>query len=73
MTDVDLDSGDPPWAEDDAPERYENTDDMFGAPAPAPESKPVAEAKPVQAIPVSTEDVGSSLRADERPRVVPKP
>jgi DNA polymerase-3 subunit gamma/tau len=37
MTDVDLDSGDPPWAEDDdAPERDENTDDMFGAPAPAP-------------------------------------
>ncbi len=37
MTDVDLDSGDPPWAEDDdAPERDENTDDMFGAPAPTP-------------------------------------
>ncbi|MBX9616860.1 MAG: DNA polymerase III subunit gamma/tau [Caulobacteraceae bacterium] len=36
MTDVDLDSGDPPWAEDDAPERDENTDDMFGAPAAAP-------------------------------------
>ncbi|ADK99906.1 DNA polymerase III subunit gamma/tau [Brevundimonas subvibrioides] len=36
MTDVDLDSGDPPWAEDDVPERDENTDDMFGAPAAAP-------------------------------------
>ncbi|WP_029415144.1 DNA polymerase III subunit gamma/tau [Brevundimonas bacteroides] len=37
MTDVDLDSGDPPWAEDDdAPERDQNTDDMFGAPATAP-------------------------------------
>ncbi|CAL1690407.1 hypothetical protein MMB232_00530 [Brevundimonas subvibrioides] len=35
MTDVDLDSGDPPWAEDDVPERDENTDDMFGAPAGA--------------------------------------
>jgi len=55
MTDVDLDSGDPPWAEDDdAPERDENTDDMFGAPASAPETKPVAESKPVQPIPVST-------------------
>ncbi|WP_428150943.1 DNA polymerase III subunit gamma/tau [Brevundimonas sp.] len=50
MTDVDLDSGDPPWAEDDAPERDENTDDMFGAPAPAP----AAEAKSVEPIPVST-------------------
>jgi DNA polymerase-3 subunit gamma/tau len=40
MTDVDLDSGDPPWAEDDdAPERDENTDDMFGAPSPAPTSQ----------------------------------
>ena len=47
MTDVDLDSGDPPWAEDDAPERDENTDDMFGAPAPAP----VSEQKPV--VPVA--------------------
>ncbi len=37
MTDVDLDSGDPPWAEDDdAPERDANTDDMFGAPAAKP-------------------------------------
>ncbi|MFC5345070.1 DNA polymerase III subunit gamma/tau [Brevundimonas staleyi] len=52
MTDVDLDSGDPPWAEDDAPERDENTDDMFGGPAPAP----AAEAKPVakEPVPVST-------------------
>ena len=54
MTDVDLDSGDPPWAEDEAPERDENTDDMFGAPVPAPESRPAAEPKPVEPIPVST-------------------
>ncbi|WP_426042228.1 DNA polymerase III subunit gamma/tau [Brevundimonas sp. TWP2-3-4b1] len=54
MTDVDLDSGDPPWAEDDAPERDENTDDMFGAPAPAPAAAPAVEAKPVKPIPVST-------------------
>ncbi len=46
MTDVDLDSGDPPWAEDDVPERDENTDDMFGAPAPAPP----AEQKPVEPV-----------------------
>ena len=60
MTDVDLDSGDPPWAEDDdAPdspehERDENTDDMFGAPGPAPESKPASEAKPVDPTPAPT-------------------
>jgi len=47
MTDVDLDSGDPPWAEDDAPEsekheRDENTDDMFGAPAAGPTVAPAA-------------------------------
>ncbi|KPF74497.1 hypothetical protein IP78_14115, partial [Brevundimonas sp. AAP58] len=49
MTDVDLDSGDPPWAEDDdAPERDENTDDMFGAPAPAPTAEaPKAAPAPV--------------------------
>jgi DNA polymerase-3 subunit gamma/tau len=55
MTDVDLDSGDPPWAEDDdAPEsseheRDENTDDMFGAPAPAPAAEaPKAAPAPVE-------------------------
>ena len=59
MTDVDLDSGDPPWAEDDdAPdspehERDENTDDMFGRPAAAPEARPL-EARPIEPIPVST-------------------
>ena len=51
MTDVDLDSGDPPWAEDDdAPERDQNTDDMFGAPAPAPTPEPTA----AKAEPAST-------------------
>lgn len=51
MTDVDLDSGDPPWAEDDdAPERDQNTDDMFGAPAPAPTPEPkAAKAEPASA------------------------
>jgi len=46
MTDVDLDSGDPPWADDDAPERDDNTDDMFGAAGVvAPEKKPDAAPK----------------------------
>lgn len=51
MTDVDLDSGDPPWAEDDdAPERDQNTDDMFGAPAPAATPEPkAAKAEPASA------------------------
>ncbi|CAN5201181.1 DNA polymerase III subunit gamma/tau [soil metagenome] len=35
MSDVDLDSDGPPW-EEDLPERDDNTDDMFGAPAVAP-------------------------------------
>jgi DNA polymerase-3 subunit gamma/tau len=51
MTDVDLDSGDPPWAEDDdAPERDQNTDDMFGAPGTAPPPEPrAAKAEPASA------------------------
>ena len=39
MTDVDANPDGPPW-EEDAPERDDNTDDMFGAPAAAPESGP---------------------------------
>ena len=67
MTDVDLDSGDPPWAEDDAPERDENTDDMFGAPAVAPEADPVAVASPV--VPVEGEGEAYTVLARKyRPR-----
>jgi DNA polymerase-3 subunit gamma/tau len=54
MSDVDVDSGDPPW-EEDLPERDENTDDMFGAPAAAP--APVAAEAPARdltPVPVST-------------------
>jgi DNA polymerase-3 subunit gamma/tau len=43
MSDVDPDSDGPPW-EEDLPERDDNTDDMFGAPAAA--SSPVAESPP---------------------------
>ncbi|NBW07222.1 MAG: DNA polymerase III subunit gamma/tau [Caulobacteraceae bacterium] len=50
MSDVDVDSGEPPW-EEDLPERDENTDDMFGAPAPAPAAAPAPLPPPV---PVST-------------------
>ena len=52
MTDVDPSLEGPPWEDDDAPLRDENTDDMFGAP-PAPEPEPASvpepEAKPVKA------------------------
>ncbi|WP_420472424.1 DNA polymerase III subunit gamma/tau [Brevundimonas sp. FT23042] len=51
MSDVDPNLDGPPWDED-APEAVEerdpNTDDMFGAPAPAPEAAPAPE--PVQTV-----------------------
>ena len=37
MTDSDTNLDGPPWEEDDVAPRDENTDDMFGAPAAAPE------------------------------------
>ncbi|HEY1224643.1 MAG TPA: DNA polymerase III subunit gamma/tau [Brevundimonas sp.] len=43
MSDVDVSLDGPPWDED-APERDENTDDMFGAPAAAPAPEPESEA-----------------------------
>ena len=53
MTDVDPSLEGPPWEDDDAPVRDENTDDMFGAPPepkpePAPASAPEPEAKPAK-------------------------
>jgi len=53
MSDVDLDSGSP-W-EEDLPERDENTDDMFGAPAavPAPVAAPAAAVPAPTPVPVS--------------------
>lgn len=47
MTDSDTNLDGPPWEEDDVVERDENTDDMFGAPAPAAE--PAAAPEPVAA------------------------
>ncbi|MFZ4165647.1 DNA polymerase III subunit gamma/tau [Brevundimonas sp. NPDC058933] len=56
MSDVDPDLDGPPW-EEDVPERDENTDDMFGAPAAAPEPAPapVAAPAPVKAAPLEVE------------------
>jgi DNA polymerase-3 subunit gamma/tau len=73
MSHVDLDSGDPPWAEDDdAPERDENTDDMFGAPAPAPTAEaPKPAPAPVAAPPEARQNDGESytvLARKYRPR-----
>lgn len=53
MTDSDTNLDGPPWEEDDVVERDENTDDMFGAPAPAAEPVPApapAAAPPVAAV-----------------------
>ena len=59
MSDVDPSLDGPPWEEDDLPERDENTDDMFGAPAAAPEpAKEVALAEaaaPAKAAPAPSE------------------
>ena len=48
MSDVDPSLDGPPW-EEDVPERDENTDDMFGAPAAAPAAAPDPVAAPVAA------------------------
>lgn len=52
MTDSDTNLDGPPWEEDDVVERDENTDDMFGAPAPAaePVPAPAPAAPPVAAV-----------------------
>lgn len=53
MIDSDTNLEGPPWEEDDVVERDENTDDMFGAPAPAAEPVPApapAAAPPVAAV-----------------------
>lgn len=50
MTDSDTNLDGPPWEEDDVVERDENTDDMFGAPAPAAEPVPAPAAPPVAAV-----------------------
>ena len=52
MSDVDPSLEGPPW-EEDLPERDENTDDMFGAPAAAPAPPVEAVAKKPKPIPVS--------------------
>lgn len=56
MTDNDPSLDGPPWEEDDVVERDENTDDMFGAPAAAPEPA----AAPVAAAPVAAPKIASS-------------
>ena len=75
MSDVDPSLDGPPW-EEDVPERDENTDDMFGAPAAAPEpaATPVAVAAPApaKAEPFADEPAGDGayqvLARKYRPR-----
>lgn len=64
MTDNDTSLDGPPWEEDDVVERDENTDDMFGAPAPAPEpaAAPVA-AAPVVAPQIAPKTAPSEIEA----------
>ncbi len=73
MSDVDPNLDGPPW-EEDAPERDDNTDDMFGAPAAAPEPVVATVASPpMPAIdgPVAHVDDGAAytvLARKYRPR-----
>lgn len=64
MSDSDTNLDGPPWDEDEAAPRDENTDDMFGAPAAAPEPDPVA---PVAQPPSATEVVASPRAEVETP------
>ncbi|MFN7128264.1 MAG: AAA family ATPase, partial [Brevundimonas sp.] len=64
MTDSDTNLDGPPWEEDDVVERDENTDDMFGAPAAAPQ--PAATPEPVAApvpAPVAAKATPSEVEA----------
>ena len=70
MSDIDPNLDGPPW-EEDAPERDENTDDMFGAPAaaPAPEAAPAPVAAPKRELEVEADDGAYKVLARKyRPR-----
>ena len=65
MTDVDANPDGPPW-EEDAPERDDNTDDMFGAPAaPEPDAAPVPAAPPPVTAPAAATDGGPDAHVDD--------
>ena len=66
MSDVDPNLDGPPW-EEDAPERDENTDDMFGSPEPAGMREAEAAALPVAAEPVAqpAQDDGPAAHVDD--------
>lgn len=69
MSDADPNLDGPPWEEDDAPERDANTDDMFGAPAAAPEPAPAAQPPAAPAAPPVEEDAAYQVLARKyRPR-----
>ena len=66
MSDVDPNLDGPPW-EEDAPERDENTDDMFGSPEPTGMREAEAAAIPVTAEPAAQpmSDGGPSAHVDD--------
>ena len=66
MSDVDPNLDGPPW-EEDAPERDENTDDMFGSPEPSGMREAEAAAIPVAAEPAAqlVSDGGPSAHVDD--------
>jgi DNA polymerase-3 subunit gamma/tau len=66
MSDVDPNLDGPPW-EEDAPERDENTDDMFGSPEPSGMREAEAAAIPVTAEPAAQpmSDGGPSAHVDD--------
>jgi DNA polymerase-3 subunit gamma/tau len=69
MSDVDVSLDGPPWDED-APERDENTDDMFGAPAAAPVVEPEPE---VPAEPKSAPVKAKAAKKAAEPATGPAP
>ena len=69
MSDVDPNLDGPPW-EEDLPERDDNTDDMFGAPAPAtpaPEAE-LAAPTPEPRAPVAVTDVEQTYTVSPKGR-----
>lgn len=64
MTDVDANPDGPPW-EEDAPERDDNTDDMFGAPVAETGAAPEPEAAPAAPVVAPVSDDGLAAHVDD--------
>jgi len=64
MTDVDANPDGPPW-EEDAPERDDNTNDMFGAPVAETGAAPEPEAAPAAPVVAPVSDDGLAAHVDD--------